>query len=79
MGVCLLWKVLFKHIRPVSTSVDFLGYQFITGIALHETRQPRLEGRQVGFDEEVATRAKVFVNRRGKNSYVWPEVENIDR
>lgn len=25
MGACLLWEVFFKYIRPVSTSVDFLG------------------------------------------------------
>lgn len=45
MGAWLLWEMFFKHIRPVSTSVDFLGYQFVTRIAVHEALEPRFEGK----------------------------------
>jgi hypothetical protein len=63
MRAYLLWKVCFKHFRPVSASVDFLGYEFIAWITVHKSLEPRLVASQVRFDEEMATRVEVIVDR----------------
>lgn len=78
MRAYLLWEVCFKYFRPVSASVDFLGYQFIAGIAVHKSLKPRLVASQVGFDEKMAARAEIIMDCRGKKTGIGPEVENID-
>jgi hypothetical protein len=70
--------MLFEYIRPVPTCVDLFRDQFIAWITVHESLQPRLEGRQVRFNEEMSTRAEVVVKFGRKETGIGPKVEDVD-